>query len=411
MNFIGIDWKDKGYTVRIIDEEGNELSGSFEIERKKTGFSGLIEKIRQYCDNDNEVLIGIEKERDPVVEYLLAFGYKVYLVCPNMIKSLRKRHSISGQYTDQLDSYVIADAVRTDRKRLTMIEPRSDKIRKIEFLMRHRNKAVDDKRRLTNRLTSYIKEYFPAFLDFFNDITCSTALSFLKAYPTYRNVKKLSKEEIRAFLREHNYYKESGVLRICKAIEEGQVKIDPIVIDERSRSALLLIRRIEMLNEEIDEYERELKEITEDDKDAKIFRSIPGAGDTLTPALMVVFGEKRSRYEDAEEINSLSGMVPLTKQSGNWETHLFRFGCNHFYRDILTSLAYSSLTKSEWARAYYDRKRVEGKSNYHALRCLGRLWTKVAFALWKKREKYVEDKHMAAIQRHRIRNKLARKLA
>jgi hypothetical protein len=292
-----------------------------------------------------------------------------------------------------------------------MIEPRSDKIREIEFLMRHRDKAVDDKIRLTNRLTAYIKEYFPAFLDFFNDITRSTALSFLKAYPTYRDVKELSKEKIRAFLREHNYYKESGVLRICKAIERGQVKIDPIVIEERSRSALLIIRRIEILNEEIDEYERELKEITEDDKDAEIFRSLPGAGDTLTPALMLVFGEKRSRYEDAEEINSLSGMVPLTKQSGNWETHLFRFGCNHFYRDILTSLAYSSLTKSEWARAYYDRKRVEGKSNYHALRCLGRLWTKVAFALWRKREIYVEDKHMAAVQRHRIRNKLARKSA
>lgn len=411
MNFIGIDWKDKGYTVRIIDGEGNDLSGSFEIERKKEGFSELIHKIRKYCNNDSEVLFGIERERDPVVDYLLMLGYKLFLICPNMIKSLRKRHSISGQYTDQLDSYVIADAVRTDRKRLTMIESRSDKIREIEFLMRHRDKAVDDKRRLTNRLTAYIKEYFPAFLDFFSDITRSTALSFLKAYPTYRDVKELSKEEIRAFLRENNYYRESGVLRICKAIEEGQVKIDPIVIQERSRSALLIIRRIEMLNQEIDEYKRELKEMTEDDKDAEIFRSLPGAGDTLTPGLMMVFGEKRSRYGHAKEINSLSGMVPLTKQSGNWETHLFRFGCNHFYRDILTSLAYSSLTKSEWARAYYDRKRIEGKSNYHALRCLGRLWIKVAFALWKKREKYVEDKHMAMVQRHRIRNKLSRKSA
>jgi len=45
------------------------------------------------------------------------------------------------------------------------------------------------------------------------------------------------------------------------------------------------------------------------------------------------------------------------------------------------------------------------------LRCLARIWIKVAFALWKKREKYNEDKHMAAVQRHKIRNRLARKSA
>jgi len=411
MKFIGLDWKDKGYTTRIINKEGTDLSGSFEVEKNREGFSEFIYKVRKYCDGDSNVLFGIERERDPIVEYLLTLGYKVYLVCPNMMKSLRKRYSSTGKYNDEFDSYIIADTVRTDRNRLTQIEPRDDKIRKIEFLLRHRDKTVDDKRRLTNRLTCYLKEYFPAFLDFFSDITCPTALSLLKVYPTYEDTKELSKEDIKAFLRKHHYHKESGALRICKAIKEGQVKIDTTVIQERSRSAILLIKRIELLNEEIKEYENDLKETTENDKDAEIFKSLPGSGDTLSPGLMVIFGKKRSRYENAEEINSLSGIVPFTKQSGNWETHLFRFGCNHFYRNIITRLAYCSLTKSEWARGYYNEKRAEGKSHYHALRCLARIWIKVAFSLWKKREKYSEDKHMAAVQMHNIRNRLARKSA
>jgi len=166
-----------------------------------------------------------------------------------------------------------------------------------------------------------------------------------------------------------------------------------------------------LLNEEIREYENDLEETTENDKDAEIFKSLPGSGDTLSPGLMVIFGKNRSRYENAEEINSLSGIVPFTKQSGNWESHLFRFGCNHFYRNIITRLAYCSLTKSEWARSYYNEKRTEGKSHYHSLRCLARIWIKVAFSLWEKREKYNEDKHMASVQRHKIRNRLARKSA
>jgi len=411
MKFIGLDWKDKGYTTRIINEKGTDLSGSFEVEKNREDFSEFIHKVRKYCDGGSDVLFGIERERDPIVEYLLSLGYKVYLVCPNMMKSLRKRYSSTGKYNDEFDSYIIADTVRTDRNRLTQIKPRDDKIRKIEFLLRHRDKTVDDKRRLTNRLTCYLKEYFPAFLDFFSDITRSTALSFLKAYPTYEDIKELNKEEIRAFLKKHYYHKESGVLRIYKAIKKGQVEIDPIVIQERNKSAISLIKRIEILDKEIEEYEKDLKETTKGDKDAETFKSLPGSGDTLAPGLMIIFGKKRSRYENAEEINSLSGIVPFTKQSGNWESHLFRFGCNHFYRNIVTMLAYCSLTKSEWARGYYNGKRAEGKSHYHALRCLARIWIKVAFALWKKREKYNEDKLMAAVQRHKIRNRLARKSA
>ena len=411
MKFTGLDWKDKGYTTRIINKEGTDLSGSFEVEKNQEGFSEFIHKVRKYCGNDNDIIFGIEREKDPIVEYLLSLGYKVYLVCPNMMKSLRKRYSSSGKYNDDFDSYIIADTLRTDRNRLTQIEPRSDKIRKIEFLLRHRDKAVDDKRRLTNRLTCYIKEYFPAFLDCFSDITRPTALSFLKAYTTYDSAKELNKEDIRAFLKKNNYHKESGVLRIWKAMKKGQVKIDPIVIQERSKSIIHLIQRIEILDEEIEEYENDLKETTKGDKDKEVFKSLPGSGDTLAPGLMVIFGKDRSRYKNAQEINSLSGIVPFTKQSGNWESHLFRFGCNLFYRNTITRLAYCSLTKSEWARSYYNTKRAEGKSHYHALRCLGRIWINIAFSLWKQGEKYNEDKHMAAVQRHRIRNRLSRKSA
>lgn len=407
---MGIDWKDKGYTVRIIDKEGNDVSGAFEVEKKKEDFSELIAKIRKYCE-DEEVLIGIETERDVIVDYLLALGYKVFLLCPNMIKSFRERHSVSGQYTDSLDSYVIADAIRTDRKRLNLIKPRNDKIRKIEFLLRHRRKAIEDKNRLMNRLTAYIKEYFPAFLDCFSDISRPTALSFLKAHPFYKDIKDLSKEDIMAFLKKHNYYRKSGVSKIWKAINKEQLKVDPIVEKERSRSARFLVKRLEMLNEEIREYEKELTNILEDDEDAKVFRSLPGSADILTPGLMIIFGKKRDRYKNAQEINSLCGMVPVTKSSGKWESHLFRFGCNLFYRNILTKLAYTSLNESKWARAYYNNKRAEGKSHYHALRCLARIWVKVAFALWEKREKYDENKHMAAIQKHNINNELVRKSA
>jgi len=56
MKFIGLDWKDKGYTTRIINEEGTDISGSFEVEKNREGFSEFIHKVRKYCNGDSNVL-------------------------------------------------------------------------------------------------------------------------------------------------------------------------------------------------------------------------------------------------------------------------------------------------------------------------------------------------------------------
>ncbi len=51
------------------------------------------------------------------------------------------------------------------------------------------------------------------------------------------------------------------------------------------------------------------------------------------------------------------------------------------YMQILTQIAYSSITNSIWAREYYNKKRNEGKSHRHALRCLATRGLKIIFAM------------------------------
>ena len=71
-------------------------------------------------------------------------------------------------------------------------------------------------------------------------------------------------------------------------------------------------------------------------------------------------------------------------------------------RTALQQMAFSSLRSSTWAKQYFQRKRKEGKRKHYALRCLANLWLKVIFAIWKKKQSYDENKHLASITRHTL---------
>ena len=407
MIFVGIDWDNTGYVVRIVDKEGKDIVSTLRIKRSQKGFGELIKEVNRHSEGTEDVLIGIERDKDVIVDYLLGLGYKVYLINPNAMNSFRKRYSNSEQKTDGFDAYVIANVVRTDRDILKLIKGKSEKVRRIEFLVRQRDTAVRDRTRLINRLEAMLKEYYPVFLGFFEDVGCSTSVAFLQAYPTLDMAKALTKEEIREFLRKKSVYSQESVEKIWNALQKQQIRIDKVVIESRSKAVVSLCKHIELLNEEIKGYKKEMEKIIEEDDDGKIFKSLPGAGSIISSELFMILGDDRERYKDAREVMALSGIVPVTKRSGNYIYRGFRFRCNHFYRNIFTRFAYTSLIKSSWARLYYNKKRREGKTHYHALRCLATLWIKVIYALWREKEMYNEDKHLASITRHKMKNRLA----
>ncbi len=50
--------------------------------------------------------------------------------------------------------------------------------------------------------------------------------------------------------------------------------------------------------------------------DHSLFCCLPGAGDALSPRLLVAFGSDRSRYHDADEVERFTGIAPVVERSG-----------------------------------------------------------------------------------------------
>jgi hypothetical protein len=56
-------------------------------------------------------------------------------------------------------------------------------------------------------------------------------------------------------------------------------------------------------------------------------KSLPGAGAVLAPRLLAAFGSQRHRYASADEVQTYSGIAPVTERSGKRKWVHFRWAC------------------------------------------------------------------------------------
>ena len=98
MLFIGDDWAEAHHDVEIENDQGVVLARR-RLTEGLAGITALHELVAEHLDPAGEpgqVLVGIETERGPWVQALLAAGYVVYPVNPMQVARYRERHSTSG---------------------------------------------------------------------------------------------------------------------------------------------------------------------------------------------------------------------------------------------------------------------------------------------------------------------------
>nr|WP_193315337.1 IS110 family transposase [Tetrasphaera sp. F2B08] len=129
---------------------------------------------------------------------------------------------------------------------------------------------------------------------------------------------------------------------------------------------------------------------------AEILRSMPGVGPRTAIELLRTIGDG-STFASAAHVASYAGLAPTTRQSGRSlkGEQRARRG-NRTLRGALYISAFSSLRHPD-SRAYYDRKRAEGKTHTAALTCLARRRIDVLYAMLRDRQCYRPDQRATAV--------------
>jgi transposase len=201
--FVGDDWAEDHHDVEVQDESGRVLARA-RLPEGVAGIGRLHAMVGSRLgeeDGPGEVSIGIETDRGPWVQALVAAGYQVYPINPRQAARFRERHSSSGAKSDQGDAHMLADAVRTDRHQLRRAAGDSGQVEAVKLVARAHQRLVWERTRHVARLRAALRESFPAALAAFPDLDAPDALELLAEAPEPVSAAELSQERIAAALR------------------------------------------------------------------------------------------------------------------------------------------------------------------------------------------------------------------
>lgn len=163
--------------------------------------------------------------------------------------------------------------------------------------------------------------------------------------------------------------------------------------------AQMHLQLIQILNAAVQDYDKRIAKLFDAHPEAPLFHQLPGAGEALAPRLLAFFGTDRSRYDAATNIQSFSGIAPVTKSSGKSKMVRFRVACPHFDRQTFHEFARLSPAKSQWARNYVDYYLDKGKKFHAIIRALAFKWIRILFRCWQNRTPYDENLYMETLKK------------
>jgi transposase len=375
MLFLGDDWAEAHHDVELQDDAGRVLARG-RLPEGVTGLGQLHALIADHLGDDDEpgsVLVGIETDRGPWVQALIAAGYTVYPINPLQVARYRERHATSGAKSDPGDAHVLAEIVRTDRAHHRRAAGDSEQAEAVKTLARTHQSMIWARQRQTNQLRSLLREFYPAALAAFgDDLAGRDAVAVLAMAPTPAAGAALTRTRIAAALRragrQRNIDQRAGQIRA--ALRSEQLGLPETLTAAYGASVRALLTVITTIAAQVDVLEAEVNRCFGQHPDAEIITSQPGLGVVLGARVLAEFGDDPHRFADAKARRNYAGTSPITKASGTRRVVLARFVRNRRLADALHQQAFAALTASPGARAHYDQQRRRGATHHQALRTL-----------------------------------------
>jgi hypothetical protein len=333
------------------------------------------------------IAICLELNKGPLVCAVRKDDFRVlFPVNPLPLARYREALTPSRATDDPTDAALQLEWLCPHRDKLPPLTPQRPTRRALEPRVAHRRRVVGDTVRLTNRLTSTLKNYVPQALQWFQDTDTLRFGDVLSRGPTRKAVHLARRSTWEPFLREHHVRAADVMTQRIDAIKAAT----PLTTDEgiSAPPALLvqtLVSQLRVTLHASQDCDQAIAPRAQSHPDCPLFQTLPGAGPVFAPRLLVAFGEQRERSASAAELQPFAGIAPVTARSGKQSWVHWRFQCPPFLRQTFVEWAAASIRQACGARGYDQQQREQGKAHQAAVRALACKWLRMLLRCWQDR--------------------------
>ena len=290
--------------------------------------------------------------------------------------------------TDARDAWVIADTARVMPHLLRRLDLGEETLAELGVLVGYDDDLAAEATRVANRLRGLLSQIHPALERLLGPrIHTKAVVALLSRYGGPAGLAAAGRGRLVRTVRTANPRgAEKLVDQVLTALAEQTVTVPGAAAAETVVPRLAVA--LQTVLDQRAEIARQVEQVLDAHPLAAVLTSMPGIGVRTAARILVEVGDA-STFPSAAHLAAYAGLAPATRQSGHSirGEHAPRGG-NRRLKSALFLSGFSVLRSDPLSRAYYDRKRAEGKKHNAAMLCLARRRCDVIYAMLKNRTPY-----------------------
>lgn len=378
---VAIDVGSQQHRVAIGWEEGDPIE-EFDCPHTAAGLSDFFSRIHRHEESHQaEVSVAMEGfggYARPLDSQILAQGWRLYAI--NNLKFARFKEIFPAPAkTDAIDAKRMLQLMQL-RERIPMacavlqeVAPVDSLHQQLKALTRRRKQLVAERMKISQRMQAELHGAAPGLLTitgqadnlwFLNFLTCRTDLRKLKIV-RLATLLKLNGVGI-------GYATKIAAWQKSAVFSDAITWTGPMIYADAMR--------ILNLREAIAQLEIQIAKLTAQSGIAQRLLSMPGMGSVCVSELAGEIGNIK-RFKDEASLAVYLGVAPLDRSSGKRVSAKLPRQINPRARDAVIIAMVHHMQSVPVSKAFYDRKRVEGKTHMQALRALARHMVRIIFRM------------------------------
>lgn len=365
------------------------LLDEFDIDHDAHGFSEFFHHI-ETIEKRYQLPVAVAMEgyngwARPLDGHIRRHGYHLFSV--NNLKLARFKEVFPAPAkTDAIDArkilelFSLSEHLPLAKAALQEVAPVPEENDKLKRLTRRRKQLVWERARVINRLQSDLQAVCPGLMSITGDVDNIWFLNFLTCRDQLPKLARLRQSSLLAIPTVGKTY----VARILAWQPSAQFAPD---IEWVGEMILQDARRILSLGVDIKAMDQKIAAIAAQSELAQYIGSIPGFGKTSRAELAGEIGTLE-RFETESGLAVYVGMAAMDNSSGKRNSAKAPRNVNTRAKAAMMVAVARHIASVPASRAYYDKKRAEGKKHNQAIRALGRHLVRVIWSMVKQGRKY-----------------------